>query len=120
VTGKKHVRLGFQLSHRNRPLQAGRLFCFAPRDLPRVQHFAAEVLELNFHGLCARSEREEEIVVLPGMEFGLRVFVEIAIAFQAGVEIRDAAGELGAVGEVAEPSDESAALAKGFMPCTFG
>ena len=82
------------------------------RDVRRVQHLAAEIFELELHRGSTSREGEEEVVVLAGMKLRLRVFVEVTIAFEAGVEAWQAAGEFGAIREIAEAGDQRAAFAK--------
>ena len=55
-------------------------------------------------------EGEQEVVVLAREELRLRILVNGAVALEAGVEIRQAARQLGTLGKVAEAGDQARCL----------
>ncbi len=74
----------------NHSLHAGRdylLACFFAY-LRRVEHLSAEVLELGGDHRGSSAPREEQVVILAGVEVRVRVFVEIAFAFESWLEVR--------------------------------
>ncbi len=89
-------------------------------NLGGVQHLSTQAFELDIHRRSTIGEREKEVVIRTGVKLGLRILAEVAIDFQAGVEVEEASGELGVVGEVAEAGDEGAAFAEMLVPCAFG